>query len=433
MSVLVVGSVVVYSFFLPQTAPKQITLGVIPFTEAEEFTPTSVGFTAALRDSLALSRDIALVDNISTMTVAWDKERVNDLAGVLALTHFVDGNIQINSSSSLTTVEYRVVNVTHPNWQEVRRGKIEVDENEERPYQSARDQLTISIRESLYDNSEMRTESQVFAPDVYLSWLLGIGNSVLKTTANEVSYDEKITQYQLDIKDLYDETKVSPEMYRLFWEISDRFSEQGSIASFKQELWHQVGEYPNSPGLSQLAQLYMDLGATNTAEKLWLRAARIRSQSAEVAFRIADANWRQGQFDKAKLAIRIATQRSQSSSLVDCLQRQFSQVQLPNEEALVSDGEDATACTKLANSYLSDRTRRDVVFYVSEYASMPDSFSAVGNYIGAAPMFVADTDPKWLRWQEFLQQKGYRLTSELSLTLESSDDVDQLLAPRRPD
>ena len=429
MAVFVVGSVVVYSFFLPQTAPKQITLAVLPMTEEEMFTPNSVGFTAALRDSLALSRDVALIDNISTFSVAFDRERVNEISSILALTHFVDGKIGVNDSGQINLVDFRVVNVQHPNWKEVKSDRIDFSRlvDQSSPIQTGLLELTLEIRKALYDNSELRGESREFDDEEYAGWLESKGESI-QAILKQGSLDEQLLSYEHLSRNLYQTTGIAGDIDRERWGIENEFMSGDSVLEYKEKMWNHVGEFPNSPAVDSLAQLFVDLGASQTAERLWIRQARINAQSPEVALKIANIRWQEGNLNGAEQAMRIASQRSEHSQYVRCYEDL-----LANQQERETDSALIQCSQSLLGMKLPSRTYRDLAFHTNQPSRTIDADSLIGNYIGARPKFTMTTDPDWVEIQADLVTKGYRSAAELNLALESPDDVDQLFAPRRPD
>lgn len=434
MAVLVVGSVVVYSFFLPQTAPKQITLAVVPFTESDEFTPLAVGFTAALRDSIAMSRDVAVVDNVSSMATAWNKDLVGELTGLLATTHLVDGSLTVGEDGQVTAVQYRVINVTHPNWKEVRNESYEVLQGATTPLQSARDHLTTRIRGSLYDNSHMRVESKQYSRDAFLTWLSVLGESLFRNSQS-MSIDEQVYQHELEKRAQYDSTGLAGAMDRELFEILEDFESEQAVANLKHQLWLHLGKYPNSSSSDVLGQLFADFGNFEVAERLWLRLARIRAQSSEIAIRIADLRWRMGQTSESQQAMKIAQIRAQGSDYMRCYQGIFS-----NLEPVDSTQSGALGTSigeycdfQLAELMIDPRSSRDLQMHLLGKINQTNSSSVLGSYIGLPPKFMPTQDPRWQILKANLLAEGYSEASAMEFTQNTTEDVEQLLAPQRPD
>ncbi|MYD42796.1 MAG: hypothetical protein F4W90_02775 [Gammaproteobacteria bacterium] len=436
MATVVLGSVLLYSVYLPETAPKQITLAVLPFSEQEEITPFGVGFAASLRDSIALSRDVAVVDSLSTNLVMLDKEQASGMAHVLALTHFVDGAIRVNSESA-ASIEYRVVNVSHPNWKEVTTREIQLSDEELKPWQAIRDEMTVAIRGALYDNSLLRTETKAYNEQAYVAYLETLGSFLIELVEKPAS-DTKYAAFDAFNRTLYEATGIAPEPQQELWDVQSKFSEDLNVSQYAQSLWHLAGEYPNSSAVAALAQLAFDLNYLELAEHAWLHAARVNPQSALVALSVADVRRVLDKPDGLEQALRIATLRARSD-LVDYFiiaSEKLDDGSIP----LVSEASHPETFKLLENAFELSKTEGiaiDLLIHEDQLAERRIVQIEPTRLWQRPPKFMRVDDPRWLRAQRYLGQISPATRLEIgSGTLAIANDaeaVQQLFAPRRSD
>ena len=435
MSALVLGSILIYSFYLPQAAPKQITLAVLPFSENSEFTNLSVGFTAALRDSIALSRDVAVVDSVSTNAAMWDIEKSSGMSHILALTHFVDGELH-TVDGELTHMDFRVVNVSQPNWKEVLKATVP-DLSASTDLQEVRDSLTLQVRRSLYDNSSLRTESSQHDADTYReyvhslgAWFLGNKPSKLLSTLHEA--------YQAKTKDLYETTGITTEPSRELWNAVATFERTQDVREFSQTLWRLADEYPNSLAVDALGSFAYDLGKLRLAERAWLHAARVQPQSAFIALHIAHVRRLFEDSDGTNQAFRIAELRDdlgfvQYFKTLDEQSMQISQTTVPPSlDSAVIEALIAATDGRLRGDFLIEASIHAGVFG----SQSPNTVETVKLW-RSPPLWLSEDDPRWQEGRSFLAQHfpsaSVRLSDDLLPAADSEDEVARLFTPRRPD
>ena len=433
MTTLVIGSVVIYSFYLPQTAPKQITLAVLPFTENEEFTPLSVGFSTVLRDSIALSRDVVVVDSVSTYAVMWDREKASEAANILAITHFVDGELH-RSGDELQRIDFRVINVSQPNWKEVHISHLALQNEMSHPLQDARDELTRQVRTALYDNSFLRTESNSYEPLRYRAFCEELGDWFLEFK-DDNRLSELHEQYRLKSRALYEKHAIASEPSQLVWDAIKKFQSDQNLPGYSETLWQVSGDFPNGPAVNALAYLAYDLGKFDLAEALWLRVARAQPQSSIAALNIANARKLLGDDEGVEQAIRIAKLRD-DLGLVGTYKLDNDN---PNE---------------LESSLTPDELRDLFTFkplaqhaqggdLLIETLIAQDALGAASTTIDTArlwrepPMFIEKNDARWLHAKEYLERfYPTANVTDIDGVLSRADNelaIEQLFAPRRPD
>ena len=435
MATVVLGSVLIYSFFLPQTAPKQITLAVMPFPENGEFTPLSVGFSAALRDSIALSRDVAVVDTVSTNSVMWDPEKASGMSHILAITHFVDGELH-TIDGELDQVDFRVVNVSHPNWKEVRNVQ-DVEFDESATLQTLRDNLTIQVREALYDNSFLRTESDQHTEAEYRKYLLALGYWLLRFKDSEL-FSSLHEAYHAKTKDLYEETGIATQPSRELWEAIASFETTQDTAEYGEAIWYLAGEYPNSLAVETLASLAYDVQKLEVAESAWLRIARLQPQSALAALKVAHVRRLLGDSEGTEQAFRIAEIRD-DLGIVDYFKvlDEFLTNEVQNyivesiDSTVINELRDASDGLLLGEFLIGD------AIHTGTLSSQSPSDIKTTNLWRAPPMWLNRDDPRWVESRDYLAQNfptaAARVSTNVLQNADSMESVTELFAPRRPD
>ncbi|MCY3858243.1 MAG: hypothetical protein OXG25_04975 [Gammaproteobacteria bacterium] len=435
MAAVVLGSVLIYSLFLPQAAPKQITLAVLPFPENGEFTPLSVGFSSALRDSIALSRDVAVVDTVSTNSVMWNPDRAPGMSHVLAITHFVDGELH-SAEGKLERIDFRVVNVSHPNWQEVL-NVVDVEFDESKTLQSRRDDITLQVRSALYDNSSLRTEPVQYGAAEYREylatlgeWLLRYKDSSLLSSLHEAYYATK--------KDLFQTTNIATQSSRELWNAVALFEETQDAIAFSETVWNLAGEYPNSLAVDTLGSLAFDVQKLRLAEHTWLRVARLQPQSAFVALNVAHVRRLLGDSEGTDQAFRIAELRDDLDIV-----RYFRVLDgyLANDVLhYIVEGFDQTVFDKLreaSGGMLRGEFLISASIHIGSLSSHRPSEIESAKLWRSPPLWLRDDDPRWTESRDFLAQHIPSASAEIPTKLlskaESTDGMAQLFAPRRPE
>ena len=435
MASVVLGSVLIYSFFLPQTAPKQITLAVLPFPENGEFTPLSVGFTAALRDSIAMSRDVVVVDTVSTNSVMWNPDKSSGMSHILAITHFVDGELH-SDEGGLERANFRVVNVSHPNWKEVLKVDA-VDFEASATWQALRDSVTLQVRGALYDNSALRTDEFQYEPETYKEYLVSLGEWLLLHKDSKL-FSSLHEAYQAKNEDLFEATGIATQPSRELWEATELFKATQDTGVYSEAVWYLAGEYPNSLAVDVLGTLAHDLQKLSLAESAWLRVARLQPQSAFAALNIAHVRRLLGDTEGTEQAFRIATLRD-DLGIVEYFEMLDEQWHDPNRTSGTPrfDPIGIEMLTQASGGLL----RGDFLIAASIHAETlrehPASAIRTAKLWRSPPLWLRDDDPKWTTSRDFLANHfptaSAAISNQLLPNAESAEAVTQLFAPRRPD
>lgn len=435
MAAVVLGSVLIYSFFLPQAAPKQITLAVLPFPENGEFTSLSVGFAAALRDSIALSRDVAVVDTVSTNAVMWNPEKSSGMSHILAITHFVDGELH-SVDGELERIDFRVVNVSHPNWKEVLNVEdIEFDGTE--TLQRQRDNVTLQVRGALYDNSVLRTEPTQYSTDSYRNYLISLGSWLIDKKDSDL-FSSLHEAYQAKSKDLFKESGIATHPSQKLWEALAVFEETQDTAVFSETIWHLAGEYPNSLAIGALGSLAYDLQKLRLAESVWLRVARLQPQSAFAALNVAHVRRLLGDSEGTDQAFRIATLRD-DLGIVDYFKVLDEHVANDVQNYVVENIDSAVIQNlhESSGGLLRGEFLIGASIHAGTLSSLPPSEIQIANLWRAPPLWLRENDPRWIESRNYLAQNFSIPSASVSATellnADSTDAAEQLFAPRRPE
>ena len=435
MAAVVLGSVSIYSLFLPQAAPKQITLAVLPFPENGEFTPLSVGFSAALRDSIALSRDVAVVDTVSTNSVMWNPERASGVSHILAITHFVDGEIH-SDEGVLERIDFRLVNVSHPNWKEVL-SVIDLESEVSGSLQDQRDNITLQVRGALYDNSSLRTEPEQHPTSEYREYLVELGAWLLKHKDSRL-FSSLHEAFQAHTKDLFEETGIATRPSQKLWEAIVAFEESQDTAEYSETVWHLASEYPNSLAVETLGSLAYDLQELRLAEHVWLRVARLQPQSAFAALNIAHIRRLLGDSGGSAQALRIAELRD-DLGFVDYF-RVLDEYLTKDFQNFVVVSFDQTLIDELRESsggYLRGEFLIGASIHIGALSSTRPSKIQTERLWRTPPLWLRDDDPRWIESRDFLTEHFPTASATVSKKFmpdsDSDDEFAKLFAPRRPD
>ena len=435
MAAVVLGSVLIYSLFLPQAAPKQITLAVLPFPENGEFTPLSVGFSAVFRDSIALSRDVAVVDTVSTNSVIWNPDRSSGMSHILAITHFVDGELH-SVEGELRRVDFRVVNVSQPNWKEVLNVEgVEIDEFEK--LQGQRDDMTLQVRSALYDNSSLRTESAQYPPSGYRDYVVSVGDWLLQHQDSKL-LSSLHEAYQAMTKDLFEETGIASQPSRALWEAVADFEKSQNTMQFSETIWHLASEFPNSLAVNTLGSLAFDLRKYRLAEHVWLRVARLQPQSAFVALNVAHTRRLLGDSEGTIQAFRVAKLRD-DLNIVEYFRVIDEYLANDAQHNIVESFDQALIDELRASSggFLRGEFLIGASIHLGSLSSNRPSEIQTEKLWRSPPLWLSENDPRWIESRNFLAEHTPTASAEVTTNLlsraESADAMAELFAPRRPD
>ncbi len=434
MTALVLGSILIYSLYLPQAAPKQITLAVLPFADNDEFTPLGVGFSSALRDSVALSRDVAVVDAVSTNAVMWDSEKASGMSHILALTHFVDGSL-VSTDDNIERIEFRLVNVSQPNWKEVLAGSVEVGQDSATPLQLARDDITLQVRKALYDNSALRTESHQYNAQDYREYAFAVGSWFLDYKESSLLSELHESFVERSSK-LYKRLDIATDPNRLFWNATAKFQETGDIGQYADTVASLASEYPNSLAVQALGDLAYDLTKWELAEHAWLRVARVQPQSTFVALDIANVRRIQSDIEGMVQAFRIAELRDdlQIAEYFQQLVQPDGKLAPPSQHLNLALFE---SLAHAANNWSANDLILEAYIHEGVLCSRPLVDSATARLWREPPLFMSIDDPRWHEAKPCLADRISSARIELDenqipLSLEK-DEIEQLFAPQRAD
>lgn len=329
MALVVVGTVVAYFAFLPKSAPKQITLAVLPFGGSATVPDwLRYGLPADIRNELSLSRDVKVIDfqaAVDSFDEGYDFESITYELGA---SHFVDGSFEDVQQDFSGTITVRLVNATQAAWKEVWTATIAVESGE---WEKFRQSVARTIREKLYDLSTPRELGLVNNANSYYTYLMALqafherdDNRAL-TILNEISLADAAPYMRLlkrhlstrrdgylyDVREMFEPT----EAQFLLDELHARLRASGDLQEYKLELENLVSEYPNSVAVSTLADLYLYAGWLRQSKQLLIRWAQLRPQSFNVGVRLAQVDFSRNDMPGVMRSIQIAGERSKRADL----------------------------------------------------------------------------------------------------------------------
>ena len=433
MVLVLLGTVVTYFVFLPGTAPKQITLAVFPFAGDEIPRELTHGLAFDLRNSLANSRDVMVVDFPGTVEAVEEANALQDPRQALGVTHFVDGSIQFDEGQQFSLVELRVINVSQSAWKEVYVETIGVANEEWAQFHA---KATVYVREALYDLNTMRTPSISSSPVEYSAHLNNLvavldehhpEDSIGIVDESNLALDRAVqliefqrlnanTHYVHRWLDLFDGTEAPG--FRTYNLLKD-LDATNEASEFVLALEKTVSDYPNSSSVVTLAELYQYFGWLDAAEFLWIRWSQMRPRAVGPAVALANLNHIRGNTQGSAEALAIGVQRSGESQEAIEWQRHYDQLSM--QTGTKSDTENPSDKLDCAQRFVVALAQKDQEVALSAHQCSEHAFLN-------PPIFWRSDDPRWTSWLDYIELPRVVSTDLAPRTAES---VKLLLAPRR--
>ncbi|MCY4144440.1 MAG: hypothetical protein OXG08_12240 [Gammaproteobacteria bacterium] len=462
MTLLVVGTIVVYFLILPRAIPKQIIVAALPF-DGPEHLPKHMthAFPKHLTELVALSRELTVIDFDEARAALELGERFRGFTEELGATHIVDGEfVEDAEEPGNFVLTVRVVNVTQLAW------KLRWDEQYHYPEQSLaqiRDQAAAGVLKGLYDNSVgeipiASNSAENFEGYLEALWLADSGN---RTQAQQrlvgLPHIES-NPYALhllstllpDDAEKYVELALSadPNHYpSLIEHAKQTYRKDGDLAQYLQTITALAGKYPNSEAVKEMADLYHALGWYDEEEQLLFRWVKMRPRSGEAALAMAFSRFRRGDDQQVQEALRIAYLRDPNNPTV---QRYRALYELEVDSVDPSPLEEPGYRFRyLAINGLMDEAI-EVLETMGEEMSCDESVEA-GLYVGdldrafrslecaerlwtTPPVWWQESDARWEeftsdeRYSSWLEERGLRESAIAGLEPAS---VEKLFAPIR--
>ena len=331
MTLLVVGTIVVYFLILPRAIPKQIIVAVLPFDGPEQLPKhLTHAFPKHLTELVALSRELTVIDFDESREALELGERFRGFTEELGATHIVDGEfVEDAEEPGNFVLTVRVVNVTQLAW------KLRWDEQYRYPEESLaeiRDQAAAGVLKGLYDNSvgEIPTASnsaENFEGYLEALWLADSGNRPQAQQQLVGLPQIESNPYALhllstllpDDAEKYVELALSadPNHYpTLIERAKQSYRSDGDLPQYLQTITALAGKYPNSEAVKEMADLYHALGWYDEEEQLLFRWVKMRPRSGEAALAMAFSRFRRGDDQQVQEALRIAYLRDSDNPIV---------------------------------------------------------------------------------------------------------------------
>ena len=463
MTSVVILTIVGYFLFLPKTAPKLITVAVLPFDGPEEFPEhLTRSLPRHLTEILAESREVFVVDYDAAEEAVALQEKSRGFRNELGTTHIVDGTFEVSDALADSWIlKMRLIDVGKDVW------KLKWSNEFSYPELSLleiRDAIAVEVADGLYDNSIPESDSlnisaTGFEQFLHASLLFHFGEREGALTIVQDLPTEQQTAYSTFLlsellpqsQELYVEQTLS--LMSSYYpakvvQTKSRFKEKKNLVNFLREMTDLAGQYPNSDAVPTLALLYSDLGWFNEAEHVLLRWAQIRPRSSEPALAIAFNRFRKNDKKGMEHAMEIAGLRELSNERVDRYLALYEwKVKDNGLNADASDylkwiaryesGEFSATdpqWTTFINS-LSCYDQVEISLYLKNYDYIFDNIDCfdLRIWLQPPPWWSAD-DPKWIAFQEdprydsWLENRGIR-----SDVLETIAPVParELFAPQR--
>ena len=459
MVLVVLGTIVTYFVFLPTSAPKQLLLAVLPFGGEQAPSFLTRGFPSDLRNNLALSRDIKVID----FQAAVDVFQTDDFRGImeeLGVTHFVDGTIESFDGDFTATIHVRLVNATHAVWKEVWQVRLAVQPGD---WVATRNSLANSVRDELYDqvdSIEVETRESTAAYFTYLQALDAFHarhDPFAIELLSKVAVEERSTRmdflqlhlryasdgYLFDSREMFDplESRMTLE------DLKEQLQASQDLGEFKLELEKLVSDYPNGYPASALADFYIYAGWYEEARSLLYHWAQLRPKSFNVGVRLAHVDFLEDDLAAAERSLQIAEARSQDTQGA----AHWHNVLNYNTGKPVSTDQSKSSLGKVMTSFQIADLEHDLEFQRLYEASDCDAkletslylndLYAAGQQLDCArrlwvtpPIFWKPEDPRWVQsmatqaYLTYLRKVGY---SEPNLAGLSPLSNTELFMPRR--
>lgn len=460
MALVVVGTVVTYFVFLPKSAPKQITLAILPFSGSASVPEwLKYGLAADIRNEIALSRDVKVIDFQSSVDAFDEGYDFESITNELGASHFVDGNFDELKSDLSGTLSVRLVNATHAAWKEVWASAISVKAGE---WEQLRASVARIVRDELYDLNTPREMGLVNDSISYHTYLRALhafhqrADERALAILNEMPesdiapYMELLKRhlsvhqdgYFYEMREMFEATEAQ---YRLD-ELNASLRASNDLKEYKEQLENLVSEYPNSTAVSTLADFYLYAGWLSQSKELLVRWAQLRPQSFNVGVRLAHIDFMRNYIPGAMRALEIAGERSNQSDRTGNWFRVLRanmarKVELSHEDNLhesVNGGNPAVGLFLFlgqdSSVELDCDTRLVLALSNGDVENALKELSCAHRTWVSPPIFTRSTDSNWQaftstdEYQAYLEREGY---ARPNLSETAPSNVDALFVPRR--
>lgn len=463
MTSVVVLTIVGYFLFLPKTAPKLMTVAVLPFDSPEEF-PGHLkrALPRHITEVLAESRELFVVDYDAAEEAVALKSQSRGFRNELGTTHIVDGSYTVSEASiDSWTLEVRLIDVGKDVW------KLKWSNEFSHPELSLleiRDAIATEIADGLYDNSIPDPDSSTMTSvgfEQYLraSHLFHTGNQASAVSVVQNLPQEHVSAYSLfllvqllpDSRQQFVERTLSlqPNYYpALVLQSMLEYENSKNLVTFLQDTIAIAGQYPNSESVPELALLYSDFGWFKEAEDVLIRWARIRPRSSEPALAIAINRFRNNDMKGVEQALEIAELRESSNDMVDRYQALY-RWKVQGNNLVTGTSDFLHWIARYENGDLSHSDPQWITFveslscydqieislYVNSHDYIFDNIDCFDRRLWLQPPpWWSDTDPKWVAFREHPRYEGWQeMRGIRTEVLETVAPVParELFAPRR--
>ena len=463
MTSVVILTIIGYFLFLPNTAPKLITVAVLPFDAPHEFPDhLARALPRHITEVLAESREIFVVDYDAAEEAVALENKSRGFRNELGTTHIVTGSYTVSDTAvNDWTLTVRLIDVGKDVW------KLKWSNEFSHPKFSLleiRDAIVPEVADGLYDNSIPDPDSSKLTATGFERFLRASQLFHNGDTDGAVTLLQNQPQEQETVYGLFLLSKLLPEYEEQFVARSLsldmsyypalvlssklRYETRKNLVSFLQDMTSLAGQYPNSEAVSELAWLYSDLGWFKEAEEILIRWAKIRPRSSQPALAIAFNRFRNNDMKGVEHALEIATLREKNNATVDRYLALYDwKVKGNNLSAGTSDflrwiaryeNGDFTRLDLQWKSFMSSLScyaQIEISLYLNNHDYIFDDIDCFDRMLWLQPPpWWTDDDPKWVafiqdpRYDDWLETRGIR-----SDVLEKVAPVSarELFAPRR--
>ena len=460
MALVVVGTVVTYFVFLPKSAPKQITLAVLPFSGSESVPEwLKYGLAADIRNELTLSRDVKVIDFQSSVDAFDEGYDFESITGELGASHFVDGNFDELNPDLSGILSVRLINATQAAWKEVWTSAIAVQAGE---WEQLRASVARTVREELYDLNTPRELGMVNNANSYHKYLEALHAFHQRADVHALAILNEIPEsglvpymgllkhhlsvhqdgYFYEMREMFEAT----EAQYLLDELKANLRASNDLKEYKEQLENLVSEYPNSTAVSTLADLYLYAGWLRPSKELLVRWAQLRPQSFDVGVRLAHIDFLRNDIPGAMRSLEIAGERSKNLKEAEIMS---SSLQIRSEKKRELPFMDELREIVIKNNPSLDVRRIPLPDHYEEFdcdskIALTITMGRLQNTLDALPCaqrlwvspphFTRLTDPNWQaftstdEYQAYLEREGY---ARPNLSDTKPSNVDELFMPRR--
>ena len=322
MTALILVTVVGYFLFLPDRAPMQVSLAVVPI-EVTSNTPKYVqhALPREMREMLALSRDVIVVDYEAAEQVFESEKPFRGFIRELGASHFVDGVVAADEGGE-ETLTIRLIDGTQPAWKTKR--QIQFSLSSTTPIEILRDAVQL-VRDGLYDTSagplELPEELNA-AFTLYLeardqlrqgdfdAAISNAQSSLARQTNEYAAYLLSVLVPEKEQEYLQTALTANPRYVpALVASARQEYVATRDLVAYLDKLIPLVMEFPNSDAVYLLADALAASERFQEAEQLLFRWARMRPRSSDAALALSIARYRRGDRDQSLEALKVAEAR----------------------------------------------------------------------------------------------------------------------------